>query len=106
MQLSVVIQAVISQTLLHRQDRPGRVAAFEIMLATPAIRNLIRERKTHQIYSMIQTGHDLGMQTLDAHLLELHRGGVMSFEDALARSSNPTEFRQKMEQFFELLEDR
>jgi twitching motility protein PilT len=95
MQLSVVIQAVISQTLLHRQDRPGRVAAFEIMLATPAIRNLIRERKTHQIYSMIQTGHDLGMQTLDAHLLDIYRAGIVNFEDALAKSSNPTEFRQR-----------
>lgn len=95
MQLSVVIQAVISQTLLHRQDRPGRVAAFEIMLATPAIRNLIRERKTHQIYSMIQTGHDLGMQTLDAHLLEIYRAGIVNFEDALAKSSNPAEFRQR-----------
>jgi twitching motility protein PilT len=95
MQLSVVIQAVISQTLLHRQDRPGRIAAFEIMLATPAIRNLIRERKTHQIYSMIQTGHDLGMQTLDAHLLELYRSALVNFEDALAKSSNPAEFRQR-----------
>jgi twitching motility protein PilT len=96
MQLSVVIQAVISQTLLHRLDRPGRVAAFEIMMATPAIRNLIRERKTHQINSMIQTGHDLGMQALDAHLLELYRGGLVSFEDALVKSSNPAEFRQRV----------
>ncbi|UCH34827.1 MAG: type IV pilus twitching motility protein PilT [Armatimonadota bacterium] len=95
MQLSVVIQAVISMTLLHRQDRPGRVAAFEIMLATPAIRNLIRERKTHQIYSMIQTGHELGMQTLDAHLLEHCRSGIVAFEDALAKASNPAEFRQR-----------
>ncbi len=95
MQLSVVVQAVISQTLLHRQDRPGRLAAFEIMLATPAIRNLIRERKTHQIYSMIQTGHELGMQTLDAHLMELCRAGLASFEDALAKSSNPSEFRHR-----------
>jgi len=95
MQLSVVIQAVVSQTLLHRQDRPGRAAAFEIMIATPAIRNIIRERKTHQIYSTIQTGHDLGMQTLDAHLLALYREGVVGFEDALAKSSNPAEFRQR-----------
>jgi len=95
MQLSVVIQAVVSQTLLHRQDRPGRAAAFEIMIATPAIRNIIRERKTHQIYSTIQTGHDLGMQTLDAHLLALHREGIVGFEDALAKSSNPAEFRQR-----------
>ena len=95
LQLSVVIQAVISQTLLHREDTPGRIAAFEIMVATPAIRNIIRERKTHQIYSMIQTGSDLGMQALDAHLLELYRQNIVSYEDALAKSSNPTEFRHR-----------
>jgi twitching motility protein PilT len=95
MQLSVVVQAVISQTLLPRADREGRVAAFEIMMATPAIRNLIRERKTHQLYSMIQTGLDLGMQTLDGHLLEIYRHGIISVDDALAKCSNPTEFRQR-----------
>jgi len=94
-QLSVVLQAVISQTLLHRSDVEGRVAAFEVMLTTPAIRNLIRERKTHQIYTMIQTGADLGMQTLDSHLIELYRQSITSFEDALAKSTNPTEFRQR-----------
>jgi twitching motility protein PilT len=92
MQLAVTLQAVISMTLLPRVDRPGRVAAFEIMLATPAIRNLIRERKTHQMYSTIQTGADLGMQTLDNHLLELYRNGTVSFEMALSKSSNPAEF--------------
>lgn len=95
MQLSVVLQAVVSQTLLPRQDRPGRAAAFEIMIATPAIRNLIRERKTHQVYTMIQTGHDLGMQTLDSHLLALLRAGTVGYEDALAKSSNPAEFRHR-----------
>jgi len=94
-QLSVVLQAVISQTLLHRADLEGRAAAFEVMLATPAIRNLIRERKTHQIYAAIQTGADLEMQTLDSHLLNLYRQGTVSFEDALAKSTNPTEFRQR-----------
>ncbi len=92
MQLAVTLQAVISMTLMPRVDRPGRVPAFEIMLATPAIRNLIRERKTHQIYGMIQTGAELGMQTLDNHLLELYRSGIVSFEMALSKSSNPSEF--------------
>jgi twitching motility protein PilT len=92
MQLSVTLQAVISMTLLPRADRPGRVAAFEIMLATPAIRNVIRERKTHQMYGMIQTGAELGMQTLDNHLLELYRSGIVSFEMALSKSSSPSEF--------------
>jgi twitching motility protein PilT len=95
MQLSVVIQAVISQTLLPRCDVAGRAAAFEIMMATPAIRNLIRERKTHQIYSVIQTGQEMGMQTLDGHLLDLYKAGHVTFEDALTKSSNPTEFRQR-----------
>jgi twitching motility protein PilT len=92
MQLAVTLQAVISMTLMPRADRPGRVPAFEIMLATPAIRNLIRERKTHQIYGMIQTGAELGMQTLDNHLLELYRSGIVTFEMALSKSSSPSEF--------------
>jgi twitching motility protein PilT len=92
LQLAITLQAVISMTLMARADRPGRVPAFEIMLATPAIRNMIRERKTHQIYGAIQTGHDLGMQTLDGHLLELYRSGIVDYEMALSRSSNPSEF--------------
>jgi len=92
MQLAVTLQAVISMTLLPRADRPGRVAAFEIMIATAAIRNLIREHKTHQIPGSIQTGADLGMQTLDNHLLDLYRKGIVSFEMALSKSSNPSEF--------------
>jgi len=92
MQLAVTLQAVISMTLLPRSDRPGRVAAFEIMIATPAIRNLIRERKTHQIYGSIQTGADLGMQTLDNDLLELYRSGIVTYEMALSKSSSPSEF--------------
>jgi twitching motility protein PilT len=92
MQLGVTLQAVISMTLLPRIDHPGRIPAFEIMIATPAIRNLIRERKTHQMYSVIQTGADLGMQTLDNHLLELYRNGIVSYEMALSKSSNPAEF--------------
>ena len=92
MQLAVTLQAVISMTLMPRIDRPGRVAAFEIMLATPAIRNLIREQKTHQIPGSIQTGAEMGMQTLDNHLLQLYREGIVSFEMALSKSSNPSEF--------------
>jgi twitching motility protein PilT len=91
-QLAVTVQAVISQTLLPRSDRPGRAAAFEIMLATPAVRNLIRERKTHQIYNVIQSGTEIGMQLLDAHLLELYRSGIVSYEMALSKSSIPSEF--------------
>ena len=92
MQLAVTLQAVISMTLMPRVDQAGRVAAFEIMIATPAIRNLVREQKTHQIPGAIQTGAELGMQTLDNHLLELFRGGIVSYEMALSKSSNPSEF--------------
>jgi twitching motility protein PilT len=92
MQLAVTLQAVISMTLMPRIDRVGRVAAFEIMIATAAIRNMIREHKTHQVPGAIQTGADLGMQTLDNHLLEFYRSGVISFEMALSKSSNPSEF--------------
>jgi twitching motility protein PilT len=94
-QLAVTLQAVISQTLLHRSDVEGRIAAFEIMLVTSGIRNLIREKKTHQMYSMIQTGTDIGMQSLDGHLLQLVKDRVVAFEDAMGKSSNPGEFRQR-----------
>jgi len=92
MQLAVTLQAVISMTLMPRIDKVGRVAAFEIMIATAAIRNMVREAKTHQLPGAIQTGAELGMQTLDNHLLQFYRGGVVSFEMALSKSSNPAEF--------------
>ncbi len=91
-QLSITLQAVISQDLLHRADGQGLIPAFEIMIATPGIRNLIRERKTHQIYSLIQGGGEIGMQTLDQHLLHLYSEGLVSAEEALAKASNPAEF--------------
>jgi twitching motility protein PilT len=94
MQLSVTIQAIISQTLLKRQDKEGRVAAFEVMIATPAIRTLIREGKTHQIYSDIQSGGDHGMISLDQYLISLLKKRLISYDDAIGKSSNPREFEQ------------
>jgi twitching motility protein PilT len=94
-QLSVTLQAVISQTLIPRKGKPGRVAAFEVMLATPAIRNLIRDGKTHQIPTDIQTGQQFGMQSLDGHLLKLVEQGEIEYEDALAKSSNVNEFQHR-----------
>lgn len=94
-QLSVTLQAVISQTLIPRKGKPGRVAAFEVMLATPAIRNLIRDGKTHQIPTDIQTGQSFGMQSLDGHLLKLVEQGEIEYEDALAKSSNVNEFQHR-----------
>ena len=94
-QLALTLQAVLSQTLVPRADRPGRVAAFEIMIATPAVRNIIRERRTHQLYGLIETGSDYGMQLLDNHLLDLCRRGIVSYDHALARSMNPRDFRAR-----------
>lgn len=80
--LSESLQAVISQTLLKTKDGLGRVAAHEIMVGTPAIRNLIRENKVAQMYSAIQTGQGLGMQTLDQALKALVTAGKISNADA------------------------
>lgn len=89
--LSESLRAVISQTLL-KKNGGGRVAAHEIMIGTPAIRNLIREDKVAQMYSAIQTGAGIGMQTLDQCLLELVRQGVISRESARERAEQPNNF--------------
>jgi twitching motility protein PilT len=99
MQLSVTLQAVISQTLLPRADTGGRIAAFEVMVVTPAIRALIREGKTHQLYTDIQTGGQFGMQSLDQHLLNLLAERKIAYEDALAKTSNPRDFEQRAARF-------
>jgi twitching motility protein PilT len=90
--LSESLRAVISQTLLKTKDGSGRMAAHEIMLGTPAIRNLIRENKVAQMYSAIQTGAQLGMQTLDQNLIELVRRNAVSAAEARARASNKDAF--------------
>ncbi|MBE3588241.1 MAG: type IV pilus twitching motility protein PilT [Thermoanaerobacteraceae bacterium] len=88
LQLAGALEGVIAQQLLPRRDRPGRVAALEILVATPAIRNLIREGKTHQIISHLQTGARYGMQTLDMALRNLVRTEVIGREEALARAAD------------------
>ena len=90
--LSESLRSVISQTLLKRKDGNGRVAVHEIMLGTPAIRNLIRENKVAQMYSSIQTGQSLGMQTLDQGLIELVRRNVIESKDARAIAVNKDMF--------------
>jgi twitching motility protein PilT len=90
--LSESLQAVISQTLLKTKDGAGRVAAHEIMLGTPAIRNLIREAKVAQMYSAIQTGQSMGMQTLDQNLTDLVRRNVISPSTARAAAKIPENF--------------
>jgi twitching motility protein PilT len=90
--LSESLRAVISQTLLKTKDGAGRVAAHEIMIGTPAIRNLIRENKIAQMYSAIQTGAQLGMQTLDQNLQDLVRRNVVSMSEARAKAANKDNF--------------
>jgi twitching motility protein PilT len=85
--LSESLKAVISQTLLKKVGG-GRVAAHEIMLGTPAIRNLIRENKIAQMYSAIQTGQQYGMQTLDQNLSQMVKQGLISRQAAQAKASN------------------
>ncbi|MEX0740002.1 MAG: type IV pilus twitching motility protein PilT [Pseudohongiella sp.] len=89
--LSESLQAVVSQALLKKVGG-GRVAAFEIMMGTPAIRNLIREDKVAQMYSAIQTGSNTGMRTLDQHLKELVQAGMVSKDDARSKAKMPDGF--------------
>jgi twitching motility protein PilT len=86
--LSESLRAVISQTLCKTKDEQGRVAAHEIMIGTPAIRNLIRENKVAQMYSSIQTGQNIGMQTLDQNLQDLVRRNVISVNEARGKAAN------------------
>src|SRR6187431_1228589 len=90
--LSESIRAVISQTLLKTKDGSGRVAAHEIMIGTPAIRNLIRENKIAQMYSAIQTGRNIGMQTLDQNLQEMVQRNVVSSGEARGKAANKDNF--------------
>jgi twitching motility protein PilT len=90
------IRAVISQVLFKRVDRTGRIVALEILIATPGVRNLIREGKSHQIPSMLQTGKKYGMTLLDDSIMELFKRGAISAEDAYAKSNDKGRFRPLM----------
>lgn len=85
-QLAAVLQGIISQQLIPRADEKGRVAALEVMVVNSAIQNLIREGKTHQIQSSIQTGSKYGMKTMDMSLVDLYKQGLISYENALTAS--------------------
>ena len=93
-QLSNNLQSIISQQLLPRAGAPGRIPANEIMLASPAIRNLVREAKTHQIPSMIQTSGNLGMITMDQCLRDLYLKGYVTLEEVFSRCQNPDELKK------------
>jgi twitching motility protein PilT len=96
MQLSVTLQGIVTQQLLPTADGRGRTVACEVLVPTPAVRNLIREGKTHQIYSALQTGGAHGMQTMDASLAGLVRERKITRELAESRSSTPQELRRLM----------
>jgi twitching motility protein PilT len=97
-QLSTVLQAVISQLLLARADKPGRVAVYEIMINTPAVAALIRDNKTYRINSDIQTGAKFGMVTLDGFLMEKYLAGVISRDDVINKSQDPVTVTQKLQE--------
>ena len=93
-QLAGAIQAVVCQTLCKRADGPGRAVATEVLIATPAIRNLIREGKTHQIYSSMQAGAKQGMHTMDQHLADLVKSGKITYEAGLEKSHHAEDFNR------------
>ncbi|MDP1759632.1 MAG: ATPase, T2SS/T4P/T4SS family, partial [Thermodesulfovibrionales bacterium] len=91
-QLSFVLEGILAQQLIAKKSGQGRVLAMELLIPNPAIRNLIREDKVHQIYSMMQTGQArFGMQTMNQSLFDLYTRGLLSYEDAIGRSSVPEE---------------
>jgi twitching motility protein PilT len=91
--LAATLKGVVSQVLLPKADGQGRIAARETMVVTPAISALIREGKTHQIYSAIQTGATHGMCTMETSLAELHNAGLITEDDALSKANHPLEVR-------------
>ncbi|MFU8805236.1 MAG: type IV pilus twitching motility protein PilT, partial [Bradymonadaceae bacterium] len=98
-QLSFVLEGVISQQLIPHASGKGRVLATEVLVPTPAIRNLIREDKVHQLYSAMQVGQSRSfMQTMNQSLFTLYKGRLITLEDALSRSSDPEELRTMIEQ--------
>ena len=97
-QLSTVLQAVISQILIPRVDKPGRVAAFEIMINTPSIAALIRDNKTFRIQSDIQTGAKYGMVTLDSFLLDKYMAGMIAREEVITKSQDAITILQKLQE--------
>jgi twitching motility protein PilT len=95
-QLSTVLQAVISQLLIPRVDKPGRIAVYEIMINTPSVAALIRDNKTFRIQSDIQTGAKWGMVTLDGYLMQKYMDGLIAREEVVNKSQDPTTVIQKL----------
>jgi len=94
--LSNTLQAVLSQTLFSRVDRPGMVPAVEVLLCTPAVRNLIREARTFEIPNVIETSRAIGMCSLDSSIAELYFNGFISRDDAVAQSAHPEKLERQL----------
>ncbi len=105
-QLAASLVAVISQVLMPRCDKPGRVAGFEIMVTTPSIQALIRDNKTFRITSELQTGAKYGMFTLDTHLVDLHMRGLISYEECINMAQDQDGVRAKIKELREALEEQ
>ena len=88
-QLAATLQGVISQQLIPRIDESGRVLATEVLIGTLGVRNVIRERKSYQIYNIIQTGSEHGMHLMDESLTDLYQAGVITYDEAVSRARNP-----------------
>lgn len=97
-QLASSLIAVVSQVLLPRDDKPGRVAAFEIMVSTPSIQALIRDNKTFRITSELQTGAKYGMNTLDTHLLDLYLNNIISYTELITKAQDADGITQKLQE--------
>jgi twitching motility protein PilT len=97
-QLAASLVAVISQVLMPRRDRPGRIAGFEIMICTPSIKALIRDNKTYRITSDIQTGAKWGMNTLDSHLVQLYEEGAISYGSLITTAADASGVIEKLQQ--------
>jgi twitching motility protein PilT len=94
--LSTTLQAVVSQTLFTRADKPGMIPAVEVLLCTPAVRNLIRENKVYEIPNVIETSRQIGMTSLDSSIAELYFNGSISKEDAIAQAVHPDKLERQL----------
>ena len=97
MQLSNSLQAIVAQKLLPKADGKGRVMACEVCIATPAVRNHIREQQPHKLYSELQTGQKLQMRTMDQALLELYQRGEISYDTTVSAAREPSTIRHKVD---------
>lgn len=98
-QLAGVLEGIVAQQLLPRQNSIGRIAAFEVLLANPAVRNLIREGKAYQLPSVLQTSRKEGMQTMDDAIYDLYMKSDISSETAISYAQDPAGMKQKVQLF-------